>query len=222
VILYGPEGVGKRTVARVYARALLCEGELQEGAAPCDRCKACEYFDSSFGLIEFDAAAVTDSEVREILQNLRFVPFSEHRIMIVANPERAPKVVDTILKTLEAELVSTTFIFLVKSLKDLSGTGQSRCAIFRLRPLESCDARRLSEGFLRSAGSVWDDDRVLDLIVAEGRGLPGRLRELCERLGKAQSSSLQETRRALGLDWIESAVSIGAAFWGKRTRLSAR
>ena len=59
VILYGPEGVGKRTVARVYARALLCEGELQEGAAPCDRCKACEYFDSSFGLIEFDAAAVT-------------------------------------------------------------------------------------------------------------------------------------------------------------------
>ena len=216
VILYGPEGVGKRTLARVYARALLCEGELQEGAAPCDRCKACEYFDSgSFGLIEFDAAAVTDSEVREILQNLRFVPFSEHRIIIVANPERAPKVVDTILKTLETELVSTTFIFLVNSLKDLSGTGQSRCAIFRLRPLESRDARRLSEGFLRSAGSVCDDDRVLDLIVAEGRGLPGRLRELCERLGKAQSSSLQETRRALGLDWIENAVSYWRALLGE-------
>ena len=88
VILYGPEGVGKRTVARVYARALLCEGELQEGAAPCDRCKACEYFDSSFGLIEFDAAAVTDSEVREILQNLRFVPFSEHRISLTESEGR--------------------------------------------------------------------------------------------------------------------------------------
>ena len=222
VILYGPEGVGKRTVARVYARALLCEGELQEGAAPCDRCKACEYFDSSFGLIEFDAAAVTDSEVREILQNLRFVPFSEHRIMIVANPERAPKVVDTILKTLEAELVSTTFIFLVKSLKDLSGTGQSRCAIFRLRPLESCDARRLSEGFLRSAGSVWDDDRVLDLIVAEGRGLPGRLESFASAWGKHNPAACRRRDERWVSTGLKVRSPIGAAFWGKRTRLSAR
>ena len=56
VILYGPKGVGKRTLARVYARALLCEGELQEGAAPCGRCSACEHFEAgSFGLIELDA-----------------------------------------------------------------------------------------------------------------------------------------------------------------------
>ena len=122
---------------------------------------------------------------------------------------------NALLKTLETEFVSTTFLFLAGSLKELSGTGQSRCAIFRLRPLDPHDARRLSELFLRSAGFVCNDDRVLDLIVAEGGGLPGRLRELCERILLAQASSLHETRRALGLEWVEDAVSYWRALLGE-------
>jgi hypothetical protein len=208
VLLCGPDGVGKRTLARVYARALLCEGELEKGSAPCGRCEACMDFDTgSFGLIEFDAAAVNASAVRGLLQDLRFASFSNHRTIIVSNPERAPRIVDTLLKTLEAESASTTFLFLVSSLRDLSAPGQSRFAVLRLRPLEPHHARRLSEGFLASAGFVCDDDRVLDLIVAEGRGLPGRLQKLCERVLHAGTGSLHEARRALGLEWVEDAVS---------------
>jgi DNA polymerase III, delta subunit len=216
VIVFGPDGVGKRTLARVYARALLCEGKLEEGSAPCGRCEACKYFDAgSFGLIEFDAAAVNASAVRELLQDLRYASFSNHRIIIVSNPERAPRIVDTLLKTLEAGFSSTTFLFLVSSLRDLSAAGQSRFAILRLRPLEPYHARRLSNAFLASAGFVCDDDRVLDLIVAEGRGLPGRLQRLCKRVLHAGTGSLHEARRALGLEWVEEAVSYWRALLGE-------
>ncbi|MFS8572507.1 MAG: DNA polymerase III subunit delta', partial [Clostridia bacterium] len=37
--LVGPEGVGKRAVARLFAQALLCSGP--EGGEPCGRCRAC-------------------------------------------------------------------------------------------------------------------------------------------------------------------------------------
>jgi hypothetical protein len=38
IILHGPRGVGKRTLARIYARAVLCEGPPEAGEA----CKKCE------------------------------------------------------------------------------------------------------------------------------------------------------------------------------------
>ena len=155
VILYGPEGVGKRTLARVYARALLCEGERQGGAAPCGRCSACEHFEAgSFGLIELDAGlehALTYVQ-QQLRNDLRYLPLSEHRIIIIRNPEGAARVVDALLKTLETEYASTAFLFLASSLTGLSATGQYRCAIFRRRP---SDLRRAAlERIVSSVGWV--------------------------------------------------------------------
>mgnify|MGYP000915965383 CR=1 FL=1 len=44
-LLLGPDGVGKRTLARLYAKAILCRSK-DRPSAPCGRCKACKSFDS--------------------------------------------------------------------------------------------------------------------------------------------------------------------------------
>jgi DNA polymerase III gamma/tau subunit len=59
LILCGPEGVGKRTLGRLFAKGLLCEGMLKGLSPPCDCCEACRQFEtgSLLDFIEFDANA---------------------------------------------------------------------------------------------------------------------------------------------------------------------
>ena len=220
VILYGPAGVGKRTLARVYARTLLCEGLLGAGASPCMDCHVCEYFDThgSFGFIELDAARENASEnMRKIVADLRYQPLAKYRVCVVANADdgAAGAAVDALLKTLEESPVSTTFIFLARNLKNVRATGRSRCVAYRLRPLSTAESKRLCVAMLMSYGAVCDDESALNVLVASGYGLPGRLQESCSKVARADFFTLENIRRVLGFDWVNPSISYWRTLLGK-------
>jgi DNA polymerase III delta prime subunit len=210
LILCGPEGVGKRTLGRLFAKGLLCEGVPNGIASPCGYCEPCTQFEtgSLFDFIEFDAGApfAADYVQEKLLKNLRYASFSRRRPVMISNPEKAPRVVDMCLKTLEAHSDLNRFIFTVTDLKAMSATGQSRCETYRLAPLADEESRQLGRRFLESSAFPCDD-RTLGIIVAEAGGLPQRLLDLCRAITGSRAIKLNEVRLALKLDWAEEAIS---------------
>jgi len=57
-MLSGPSGVGKTTVGRIFAKAILCDSP--ENGEPCGKCESCLLFDKEqhFGYVELDSASV--------------------------------------------------------------------------------------------------------------------------------------------------------------------
>ena len=71
----GTRGVGKTTVARIFAKSLNCETGVS--AEPCGQCPACMEIDEGrfVDLLEVDAASRTKVEdTRELLDNVQYAP----------------------------------------------------------------------------------------------------------------------------------------------------
>jgi DNA polymerase III gamma/tau subunit len=145
--------------------------------------------------------------VRDYIKRVGLTSFANHKVLIVENAERAPRVVEACLKTLEDKSEATTFIFLVQDNQAFSAPGQSRSQLLRVRRLNNVDALELCLTFLRSPAGNRVEDKTLELIVAEGQGLPGRLRSLCDRVKRASAYSLSEAQRVLSLDWGDQSIT---------------
>lgn len=210
IILCGPEGVGKKTLGRLYAKGLMCEDLGSE--LPCGICSSCKEFEGrgTLDFIEFDAggAHAPDYVQERFLKDIRHASFARHRPILIANPDKAPRVVDMCLKTLETRSEITRFIFTVTSPEQMSVTGQSRSDIYRLAPLDDCDARKLAKRFLGMNGAR-ADERTIDLIIGSASGLPRRLNEACAAVLAAKAAAVDDVRRALRLDWAE----VAASYW---------
>ena len=71
----GTRGVGKTTIARIFAKCLNCEQGIS--STPCGKCSACtDIAEGRFiDLIEVDAASKTKVEdTRELLENVQYAP----------------------------------------------------------------------------------------------------------------------------------------------------
>ncbi|MEO1918068.1 MAG: DNA polymerase III subunit gamma/tau, partial [Candidatus Thioglobus sp.] len=71
----GTRGVGKTTIARIFAKSINCE--VGVSSKPCGKCPTCIEIDQgqSVDLIELDAASHTGVDnMRDILENAQYMP----------------------------------------------------------------------------------------------------------------------------------------------------
>lgn len=186
----GTRGVGKTTVARIFAKALNCEQGVT--SAPCGVCSSCRELDEGrfVDLIEVDAASRTKVEdTRDLLEYVQYAPTrGRYKVYLIDEVHMLSKhSFNALLKTLEEPPPHIKFLLATTDPQRLPVTILSRCLQFNLRRLpEDVIGRHLMrvlerEGIPAEApavvhiaraadGSVRDALSLLDQAIAYGGG----------------------------------------------------
>jgi DNA polymerase-3 subunit gamma/tau len=132
----GTRGVGKTTVARIFARCLNCEKGV--GPEPCGTCRACVALEEGrfVDLIEVDAASRTGvDDTRELLENVQYTPAAgRYKVYLIDEVHMLSKAAfNALLKTLEEPPPHVKFLFATTDPQKLPVTVLSRCLQFNLK-----------------------------------------------------------------------------------------
>jgi DNA polymerase-3 subunit delta' len=148
LIFSGPAGVGKRTCALMFAKALNC---LQSGPDDfCDACTHCRKVDSGvhpdvlmIGLEE-EAAEIKIAQIRDLLGTLSLRPLEGSQKVFIIDPADAmnDSSANALLKGLEEPPDDSHFILLSSSPQSLLLTVRSRCQTYPFAPLTLEEMRR--------------------------------------------------------------------------------
>lgn len=139
LLLEGPDGTGKRTLARLYAMGLVCKN----GPLPCGRCEACRKAQQDIHPDVFtlrrppDKQQIPIEQVRSMLHFCSILPNeAEYRVCIIENAqELGPGGQNALLKILEEPPAGVRFVLTVPGRSALLPTIVSRTLVARVQPL---------------------------------------------------------------------------------------
>ncbi|MDB6013326.1 MAG: polymerase subunit gamma/tau [Gammaproteobacteria bacterium] len=213
----GTRGVGKTTIARIFAKCLNCEtGVTPE---PCGVCGACKDIDSGrfVDLIEVDAASRTKvDDTRELLDNVPYAPTrGRYKVYLIDEVHMlSTHSFNALLKTLEEPPPHMKFLLATTDPQKLPATVLSRCLQFNLKrmpvgqiaehmkallekegvPFEPAGLRLVAQA---ADGSMRDGLSLLDQLIAFGGGKAGE-EEARAMLGTISRDHVERLAELLG------------------------
>ncbi|WNC73538.1 DNA polymerase III subunit gamma/tau [Thalassotalea psychrophila] len=168
----GTRGVGKTTIARIFAKSLNCEEGIT--ANPCGKCDVCIDVDAGrfVDLLEIDAASRTKvDDTREILDNVQYAPTrGRFKVYLIDEVHMLSKhSFNALLKTLEEPPPHVKFILATTDPQKLPVTVLSRCLQFHLKALTPLQIEtKLNE--ILTAEEVTFEDGALAMLAKAARG----------------------------------------------------
>ncbi len=168
----GTRGVGKTTVARIFAKALNCEQGVS--SQPCGECAACLEIDSGrfVDLIEVDAASRTKvDDTRDLLENVVYLPVKgRFKIYLIDEVHMFSQAsFNALLKTLEEPPEHVKFLLATTDPHKLPVTVLSRCLQFNLRALPQAHIQTYLADILGREG-IEADSEALRLVADAAAG----------------------------------------------------
>src|SRR5271169_4900517 len=191
LLFVGPEGVGKKTLALMLAKALVCE----RGAADfCDQCVRCRKAEQMFnaaredmarrreskdsarrlkGLVYFDLQIIeplTKFILTEQIRQLRAIAYTRpfefpRRVFILDDAHTIHwQAVDLLLKVLEEPPETTTFILICPNAFELRSTIRSRCLRVAFQPVDQA----IIQDLLARERKLTEPQKALAARVAAG------------------------------------------------------
>ncbi len=166
-LFFGGSGTGKTTLARILARAMLCEQLDTTSLEPCNVCDACQSIltETSQVYVERDAASQsTVDSMRSLIEDLPFSVFgAPKRIYCLDEAHRLSSAAqDIILKPIEEKRL--TAILCTTEPENIKGTIRSRCEEYGVRPATSEQIVDRLCWILQQEGVSYDRNAVM-LVV---------------------------------------------------------
>jgi len=189
----GPRGVGKTSMARIFAKALDCPQAAdpalspEERGVPCDRCSTCEaiHTGQDIDVVELDGASHRGIEdIRSIIEGIHRPPTrGPFKVYIIDEVHMLTReAFNALLKTLEEPPSHVKFVFATTEPHRIPETVLSRCQRFDFHPIggdaiarrlaQICEAegRKAEPGLLEkiarySKGGLRDAQTLLDQLI---------------------------------------------------------
>ncbi|MFZ5899932.1 MAG: ATP-binding protein [Bacillota bacterium] len=214
-LFWGMPGVGKRTLARAFVRALLCESPEPEGA--CGRCRACRLAAAGshpdWHVPGTEGQTLGIADARGLQQALRYKPYGRRHVVSLERAERLTlEAANALLKILEEPGGQVVFILTADRLEAIPATVRSRCLPLPCRPLDRAEIRK----GLERAGV--DGPRAAVLAARAGGSL-GRALELAAGNGEDAEPYRAMVRWAgeIGKLKVTRLLEIAEEFGGRET-----
>jgi len=230
----GTRGVGKTTIARIFAKSLNCERGVS--AEPCGECSSCREIDAGrfVDLLEIDAASRTKvDDTRDLLDNVIYAPTrGRYKVYLIDEVHMlSTHSFNALLKTLEEPPEHVKFLLATTDPQKLPVTVLSRCLQFNLKRLTEEQIGGQIEAILaaedipveaaaiapiaRAAdGSLRDALSLLDQAIAFGNGALNEadVRSMLGTVDRSQVTGLLDALAAGDGAALFAAVEAFAAF----------
>ena len=229
LLLAGPRGTGKTTIARIMAKAMTCQ--TGPTPSPCNECRICKDIINGHcaDVFEIDGASNNSVEqIRELRDNVAYMPSAaRYKIYIIDEVHMlSVAAFNALLKTLEEPPTHVLFIFATTEVHKIPATILSRCQRHDLSRISLdkicahlenlCQKENYTvekEGLeliaLEADGSIRDGLSLLDRILSAGpekeidRQMVGqRLRATDRRVLFSISSAVLERNGASLIDLV--------------------
>ncbi len=193
-IFTGTRGIGKTSVARLFAKALRCLSPDSQGN-PCNQCDCCADFesDSSMNVIEIDGASNNGVDnIRELISEVQYLPsIGKYKVYIIDEVHMVTtQAFNALLKTLEEPPAHVIFLFATTEPEKLMGTVLSRCQRFDFRHASVNDLTDHLKMIAKTEGISYQSEELLRQIANEGKG---SVRDTLSLLDQVLSFSLDNT-----------------------------
>ena len=196
----GTRGVGKTTIARIFAKSLNCEKGTS--ADPCGQCAACLDIDAGryIDLLEIDAASNTGvNDVREVIENAQYMPSrGKFKVYLIDEVHMLSKAAfNALLKTLEEPPEHVKFLLATTDPQKLPVTVLSRCLQFNLKRLDEGQIEGQITRILAAEGIQADAGAITLLARAADGSLRDGLSLLDQAIAYAGGALGEDTVRAM-------------------------
>ncbi|MBD62988.1 MAG: DNA polymerase III, subunit gamma and tau [Gammaproteobacteria bacterium] len=191
-IFSGTRGVGKTTIARIFAKCLNCLDDECPQSEPCNNCLACKEISAGNHLefMEVDAASRTGvDDMRELLDLVQYKPANARfKIYLIDEVHMLSKSsFNALLKTLEEPPAHVMFLMATTEVEKVPKTVLSRCLQLNLKIIPEHQIREHIQSLLdlenvkydeeslsiianSAQGSIRDGLTFLDQAIAHGNG----------------------------------------------------
>lgn len=178
-LFYGEEGTGKRTLAKQFAKGILCGSN----SPPCESCASCRKIDKNIhpDLIilggENGKNGFHAQDIRSLRSAVSVLPNeSSHKVFLLQNVQDLTETAaNSLLKLLEEPPSHVVFLLTCSNSKSLLPTIVSRCNPVPLFPVSENDCREV----LKSRHPELKDEEISSLIWISGQAI-GKALEIIE------------------------------------------